>query len=342
MPRRSLPLIGAQVSTAGGLAPVPQRAIDIGAEVVQVFDTNPRTWRPRVASDEEIATFSAGLARHRLPLFLHTIYLINLASPDQALRLRSQEALTRALVLGARTGAAAVVTHVGSHRGAGFERARAWVAGAVAGALADAAETATKMAAQGGGGGGGALPSRSGTRAAAAPAAPLPTLLLESGAGAGDTVGDGLEALASLLEAFSDAALLTDGDVGLCLDTAHLFASGYAVHETEGLDALVADLRRLGLLDRVKLVHLNDSKAPFAVHRDRHENLAQGHIGYEGLARVLRHPAFAHIPFVLEVPGHDGRGPDAANVALAKAMRAGAAAPRAAPAPAETRRAKPG
>lgn len=342
MPRRSLPLIGAQVSTAGGLAPVPQRALDIGAEVVQIFDTNPRTWRPRVVSDEEIATFTAGLARHRLPLFLHTIYLINLASPDKALRLRSQEALTRALVLGARTGAAGVVTHVGSHRGEGFERARTWAAGAVAGALADAVGANAVMAAQGETVPG-ALPTRSGARGAAAAGPILPALLLESGAGAGNTVGDDLEELVALLEAFSDTVpALADAEIGLCLDTAHLFAAGYAVHQTEGLDALIADLRCLGLLEKVRLVHLNDSKAPFAVHRDRHENLGEGYIGYEGLARVLRHPAFTQIPFVLEVPGHDGRGPDAANVSLAKAMRAGAAAPRGAPAPAGTRRAKPG
>ncbi len=145
--------------------------------------------------------------------------------------------------------------------------------------------------------------------------------------------------------------------LGICIDTAHLFAAGYAVHEEAGLEELIERLRALGLLERIGLVHLNDSKTPFGVKRDQHENLGEGLIGYEGLARVVRHPALAHVPFVLEVPGADGHGPDAANMALAKAMRAGAAqpgratgrpqageaapAPPAPPGPAGTGRARP-
>jgi deoxyribonuclease-4 len=368
MARRPLPLIGAQISTAGGLAPVPQRALDIGAEVVQIFDTNPRTWRPRPASEEELGAFTTGLARRRLPLYLHTIYLINLASPDDALRRRSGAALAHALRLGAQTGAAGVVTHVGSHRGEGFDKARRWVAETVAAAMAWAAGVGEeppapqpgsdapgsraaggdKRGADGLSGGPGGGPSggltggiTGGLGEVAGLSLALPPLLLENGAGSGNTVGDSLSELAALVETLAEV-LPSPAAVGLCLDTAHLFAAGYPVHQPEGLEDLVGELRALDLLDRVKLVHLNDSKAPFAGHRDRHDDLGKGQMGYEALARVVRHPGLAHIPFVLEVPGADGRGPDSANVRVAKRMRAGAPPPRPAPAPAGMRRVRPG
>ena len=152
-----------------------------------------------------------------------------------------------------------------------------------------------------------------------------------------------MEQLAALLEALAaepalrNAAPTAAGPpaAGICLDTAHLFAAGYAVHDPDGLAALVDDLRSLGLLDRVGLMHLNDSSAPFASNRDRHENPGDGLIGYEGLTRVVRHPAFAHVPFVLEVPGADGHGPDAASIAVVKAMRNGRPRPAPAAGPAE-------
>ena len=121
--RPLLPLIGAQISTAGGFAPVPERAVAIGAEVVQVFSSNPRTWRSHPHSPDEIAALVAGLRQNSIPLYLHSIYLLNLASPDEGLRARSREALSRALVLGALSLAAGVVTHLGSHRGDGFRDA---------------------------------------------------------------------------------------------------------------------------------------------------------------------------------------------------------------------------
>ena len=122
-------------------------------------------------------------------------------------------------------------------------------------------------------------------------------------------------------------------DCGLCLDTAHLFAAGYRVHTGAGLQGLVEELGNRGLLPSVRLIHLNDSRTPFASSRDRHENPGQGYIGLAGLTRVVRHAAFAAIPFVLENPGTDRQGPDAATVALVKLMREGAGGPRDVPAP---------
>jgi deoxyribonuclease-4 len=295
MPR---PLIGAQISAAGGFAPVPERAQALGCEAVQVFSSNPRMWRTRTPSMDELHVLVAGLREYRLPLFLHTIYLINLATPDEDLRRRSSEALAHSLVLGALIGAAGVVTHVGSHRGEGSERGVAWVAEAISAAV-DAAHASL------------AEDGREHN---------LPPLLLETGLGAGNSLGGSPEQLAAILAEMPSGA--GRPPFGVCIDTAHLFAAGYPIHESAGLQAFIEQLSGLRLLDRLDLVHLNDSATPFGSRRDQHANPGAGHIGHDGLAGVVRHPALAHVPFVLETPGLEGHGPDAANVAVVKAMRA--------------------
>jgi deoxyribonuclease-4 len=285
--------------------------VNIGAEVVQIFNTSPRTWRPRIPAPGEIEAFSAGLREHRLRLFFHGSYLINLASPDGELRRRSSEALALALATGALAGAEAVVVHIGSHRG---ETAEAeWrVMRSISEAATLAMREQSALA-----GGSPHLPAH----------LALPALLLETGTGAGNTLGGRLEEIATLLSLEEALELGRALPLGICIDTAHLFAAGYAVHEEAGLEELIERLRALGLLERIGLVHLNDSKTPFGTRRDQHENLGEGLIGYEALVRVVRHPALAHVPFVLEVPGVDGHGPDAVNLALAKSMRVGARKP---------------
>jgi deoxyribonuclease-4 len=315
-----LPRIGAQLSTAGGFIPVPQRAVDVGAEAVQIFNTNPRIWRPRIPAPGEIQAFVAGLREHHLPLFLHSTYLINLASPDDELRRRSSQALALALLTGALAGAEAVVVHVGSHRGEAIDEAERRVVRSIARAVA--------LAEQPGDADGVALLALpAGATRSMSPAGGLPALLLETGTGAGNTLGGRLEEIATLLSLEEAAGLPGSLSLGVCIDTAHLFAAGYALHHEAGLEELVVRLRSLGLLERIGLVHLNDSKTPFGSRRDQHENLGEGLIGCEGLGRVVRHPALARVPFILEVPGADGHGPDLANLALAKSMRAGQAAP---------------
>ncbi len=290
------PLIGAQIKTAGGFFLVPQRAVDIGAEVVQIFNSNARMWRPKPYDPEEIAALRSGLDEHSLPLFFHAIYLINLASPDEGLRLKSAGALAEALFTGAVAGAAGVVTHVGSHRGEGFQPACTWVAQTVRAAREAAVQRLHTVF----------------------PQAMLPELLLESSAGSGSTMGKDLAELQIMVETLSPRC-------GLCLDTAHLFASGLPIHTEEGLEQAVSELRERNLLDRVGLIHLNDSRTAFASGRDHHENLGEGQIGFAALARVVRHSAFRKVPFVLEVPGVEGHGPDLSSLARAKSMRAGAA-----------------
>jgi deoxyribonuclease-4 len=241
-----------------------------------------------------------------VPLFFHTVYLVNLASPEAGLRRRSAVAVAHGLVTGALAGAAGVVTHVGSHRGEGFTRVLPWIKEALRTAAGAAARDLSALEPAG--------------------AESLPWLLLETGAGSGATVGHSLEELEMLMAPSATSAgarAVHPGEIalGLCVDTAHVFAAGYPVHQAAGLEAFVAETHRRGLLDRVRLIHLNDSKTPFACNRDRHADPGQGELGYAGLSRVVKHPAFTHLPFVLETPGHDGRGPGAAEIALVKSMR---------------------
>lgn len=306
----ALPLIGGQLSSAGGWSQIVGRALAAGAEVVQVFSSNPRIWPSAPPDAAALAQFGAALREHHLPLFLHSIYLINPASPDERLRARSILALAHSLQTGLLAGAAGVVTHLGSHRGEGFAQAAPWIAQTARAAWAAAART----------------PRPPGS-------AQLPPLLLETSAGSGATVGHTWDELQTLLELLTPAADDTTAPrVGLCLDTAHMFAAGHAIHEAAGLASLVADLDRRNLLRRVQLVHLNDSASLFASKRDRHADPGKGELGYAALARVVRQPAFRQIPFVLEVPGPEGHGPTKAEIDLVKTMRRVAAGQPAPPA----------
>ncbi len=279
------------MSAAGGLHRVLPRARRIEAEVVQIFPSSPRQWRPGSADPRAIRAFGEELAAAGVPLFLHTIYLINLASPDPQLRHRSARSLGDALAFGARAGAAGVVTHLGSHRGDGFEAAL----GRVAETVAEARARARASLADGGGTG-------------------LPPLLFEASAGGRGTVGGTPEELGSLLRA-------AGGEVGVCLDTAHLLAAGYAIHTEEGLTAYLRELGTDVGLDRVGLVHLNDSKTACGSRSDRHENLWEGELGRAGLGLWVGCEEFRTVPFVLETPGFGNQGPDRKNVRRAKVLR---------------------
>ena len=207
---------------------------------------------------------------------------------------------------GALAGAAGVVTHVGSHRGEGFERPSPWVDAGDRHRLGHSRlRTSPRLQPAGAG-------------RTPAPAAPGDRRRV--GGHRGRQPG-------RTGRCCSLAGRLRRAGLGLCLDTAHLFAAGYAVHQADGLEALVAELqptrppepRRPGASQRLG--------APFASKRDRHANPGEGELGYAGLARVVRHPALAHVPFVLEVPGARRHGPGAAEIALVKTMRRGGSRP---------------
>ncbi len=299
-----------------------ERAHAIGAEALQVFADNPTAWRRRSSPPPELGAFRARATELGIgPIAVHASYLVNLAGSSDDLYGRSIELLAQEMAVAPGFGARFVNVHVGSHKGAGVDFGVARVADAVVRVL----ERADAIAA-----------SRAEDRpcAAEAPgadAAPIadggqdlggPLLVLENSAGSGGGLGVTVEELERILDAAAGRGIAANR-LALCLDTAHLWAAGYDLATPEGVDDLVDEVaRRIGL-DRVAMVHLNDSKVARGSALDRHEHLGAGQMGAgTGLARLLTHPGLPHVAYYLETPGMDA-GYDAVNVARAGDLAAG-------------------
>lgn len=315
-----LPLMGGHVSTAGSLLNATANARRIGAEVIQVFPSNPRQWRSHPYTGEELRDFARSLAQHRLPLYVHTTYLLSLASPDEGLHATSTHSLAEAYRFAARCGAAALVTHVGSHHGQGTDAVAPRIVQACVAARSEARSLLEQDDAAGEG-----CPAAGPAAGTTPPDAAGPCtlqrfgglpLLMETAAGSGHIIGS-LQDLHLLLALLDQAGV----PCGICLDTAHLFAAGFALHTAEGVETLLAHLHARGMLERVGAVHLNDCETPLGSRRDRHANLWEGLIGRAGLQAVVGHPALRAVPFILEVPGFEGHGPDRRNMLRARRMR---------------------
>jgi deoxyribonuclease-4 len=269
-------LIGAHVSASGGLDKALERMQEIGAETAQIFVQSPRTWRPTNHKPETIERFKSERSRLGAPVFVHALYLVNLASENEEFYRKSIETMCMTMDVACQIEAGGVIFHIGSHHGSGFESALERVAGAMEEILEHTSDTTW--------------------------------LLMENSAGGGGSVGRSIEELAALQERLGRHERL-----GVCLDSCHLYVSGWDVTERAELDHLVAELERLIGLDRLRALHINDAKAPLGSNRDRHENIGQGVMG-EKLGVFLSHPAFADLPALLETPGPDGHGPGAAEV----------------------------
>ena len=254
---------GAHVSAAGGISKAIDRVDEIGGNAVQVFTQSPRMWRPTAHTDDEIARFRTRRRQARVKaVSCHAVYLVNLASRDPAVRENSLVSLRATMETAAAIGSEAVVFHVGSHLGLGFDDA---IALAVP-ALHDLLELTTDDL----------------------------WLCMENAAGAGGTIGRSIGELAALFDAAGRHPRL-----GLCLDSCHWWASGVDVSDPAALDAALSDLdARIGL-GRLRVLHVNDSQTPLGSNRDRHELVGQGLIG-DGLATFLAHPAFAGLPAITE------------------------------------------
>jgi len=278
-------LIGAHVRAGKGLVPALQHGADIGADAVQIFTQSPRMWKPSQYSDEVLAAYRAAQLEHPSvsSTFCHATYLINLASPEPELAAKSRACLTANLATAEGMGADGLVLHIGSHRGSGFETALPAVAEALVASLDEVD----------------ADPSGC-------------PILLENAAGAGDTVGRSFEELAEVIDAAAG-----DERLGVCLDTQHLWASGIPFGTVEEADDLIDLIDATVGIQRLRCLHLNDSKVDFGANRDRHENIGDGTIGADGLAALLGHPTLQGLPAILEVPG-EGDGPRTEDVVAAR------------------------
>ncbi len=285
--------LGAHLPLAHGMVRAVERAQAIGLDTLQVFADNPTAWRRRLEPPKELPAFRARLAELGMgPIAIHAAYLVNLAGADDAFVARSIEVLVSELRVAPAFGARFVNVHVGSHRGLGTEAGTARLADGLARVL-ERVEPGPDAA----------------------------TLVLENSAGSGDSLGSSLDELAAILDAIADRGVPAER-VAVCLDTAHLWGAGIAIATAGDVDRLVGAFdERIGL-ERLAMIHLNDSKAKLGSRLDRHEHLGAGAIGPEGLAALLTHPRLVGVAAYLETPGMD-EGYDAVNAARARDLAAG-------------------
>jgi deoxyribonuclease-4 len=276
-------LIGAHVSNAGGLDKAVERGRERSCEAIQIFNQSPRMWRPTAYGDDDFAAFEEARQGSGIDaVLIHAVYLLNCASEDREIRQKSLASLVQSLTVGHRIGAVGVVLHPGSAK-----------TGDVPKAIKRAGRTIKQALAESDG----------------------CDLHLENTAGAGGTLGRSFAELGQLLDAAGG-----DRRLGICLDSCHLYASGYDVKTPEGVAATVDECDRTVGLDRLRALHLNDSMVPLGANRDRHAVLGQGELGESGCTTFLAEPRFQVLPCVLET-GREGGAPAAADVALAKRLR---------------------
>lgn len=280
------PPLGAHVDSSHGLHLSFGRAARMGAEAIQVHPTPPNYWGSPKLDDEKVARFREAADQFgHPPFFFHAVYLINFAGDDSTLRSRSEGTLAGYLAAADRLGVSGVVFHTGSHKGAGFEATLPTVLGHLRRVL----ERADPQSAR---------------------------LLIENNAGTGGSVGAHFEEIRAMLDG------LDDPRVGVCFDTCHAFASGYDLRTP---DAARETLERWGEvvgMERLEVVHCNDSQTALGSNRDRHANVGQGEIGEAGFRALLHDERLARVPFVLEVPGFEGKGPDAENLEILRRLAA--------------------
>ena len=276
---------GAHVSSSGGIDSAIDRAEAMGCDCVQVFTQSPRMWRPTNHSREAIEAFRAKRAEHGIGgVVCHALYLCNLAAPDRTIHKKSIAALQATVDAGNAIGADGVIFPVGSHLGAGLPPALTRTCKALAQIL-ERCDGDT-------------------------------WLLIENSAGTGGTIGRSLEELQTLLDRLDGHPRL-----GVCLDSCHLYASGYEVTDPGKVDELVQEVEsRIGL-DRLCALHINDSATPLGSNRDRHADLLKGEMG-ESLGAFLAHPRLQHLSAYLETPGPDRQGVTAGDIQTLRELHA--------------------
>jgi deoxyribonuclease IV len=268
-------LFGAHCS--GGIKGALDRAIEIGADAVQLFAQSPRTWRFPEHAEADLARFRERRAEAEIgSVLVHALYLCNLATPDEVVYGKSLETMVSTVDAACAIGADGVVFHVGSHLGTGFEAGLERCVPALREVLERCSDTTW--------------------------------LLLENSAGAGGTVGRSLEELAAIVDALDGHERL-----GICLDSCHLYVSGIDVGEPKTMTATLKEVKtRIGL-DRLRALHVNDAAAPLGSNRDRHANVLEGELG-ERMGAFLAPRALQKLPAVMETPGPANHGPDSAEV----------------------------
>jgi deoxyribonuclease IV len=277
-------LIGAHVSTAGGLDKAIERGVERGCESIQIFNQSPRMWRPTMYGEDDFARFRETMEASPVEaVVIHAVYLINCASKDAELRKKSLQSLTHALRTGDGIGAAGVVLHPGAQKGEPHGPSMKRAAKTIAAALKESERC---------------------------------PLLLEQTAGHKGLLGRDFDETAELIELAGGGKRL-----GLCLDSCHLFVQGYDITDEAHLGAVLDEADEKVGLERLRCLHVNDAAAPLGSCRDRHANIGKGEMGRKGLSAFLSEPRFEGLPATLETPGPRKKGSSRAEVTAARRLR---------------------
>lgn len=276
--------IGGHVSSAGSVVNALENAKKIDANCLQIFAGSPRTWARKLWGKSVTDKFVLKAQSDDLfPLFIHALYLVNLGSDNHELVRKSIDSLVIDLKNGQACQASGVIVHLGSYQTRSFIEA-------LPGLIMHIQEILTNTE---------TVP-----------------FVIENSAGQKGKIGS-LEEIGEIFEALPDPRLK------ICLDSAHLFESGWDLRDQKVIERLVERLDQLGILHHLACLHLNDSKTKFDSRHDQHANLGEGEIGLAGLANLINHPKLSHLPILLEVPGQDKAGPDAANIQIARKLTLG-------------------
>jgi deoxyribonuclease-4 len=282
-------LIGAHVSTAGGLVNAHGRGVEIGAEAIQVFNQSPRMWKPTRWKQDDVAQFLSLMEDGPIrSVVIHAVYLINAASKDPAIREKSRASLIHSLRMGDEIGADGVVLHPGSTVGEPHDEALERVGDTLRAALGESQRC---------------------------------PLLLEDTAGAGNTLGRTFDELAQLIELAGGDAGASGARLGICLDSCHLLASGYDVRSADGVASVMDECEAALGKRRLRCLHVNDSQTALGSNRDRHAPLGEGELGARGCGAFLAEPRFEGLPVLFEGPGVGGKAPGLADMERARELR---------------------
>ncbi len=279
--------IGCHISIAGGIDNSVKRAEELGCSTMQIFSKNASNWREKILKKDEVESFRENLKNSNInPVFIHTSYLINLASPSDELYFKSinafLEEMKRADLL---LPDPYIIIHPGAHTGAGEEYGIQRIIRALNIILKKSADLNSKT-----------------------------MILLEDTAGSGTHLGYTFYQLKRMIEGAKDRR-----KIGICFDTCHTFAAGYDLSHGEGIEQTLAELKKYIGLDKLKAVHLNDSKFPLGSRKDRHMHIGKGYIGLEGFKVLVNHKYLKDLPFILETPKNDEKD-DLKNIDLVKSL----------------------
>jgi len=282
---RKHPKLGAHESIAGGVEKALARGQEVGCETVQIFVKSPNRWQSKPLAPGNITAFKAAVEETGIwPVFAHSLYLVNLATPDDVLWQKSLDALSDDLERCEQLGLPGLVLHPGSHRGAGEAAGLARIVAALD-------EIHSRLPGYG------------------------VQVWLETTAGQGDHLGYTFEQLRAMLDGTPEPERL-----GICFDTAHAFAAGYELRSREGYETTWAEFEAILGLDRLKAVHLNDSKKGLGSRVDRHEHIGKGLLGLEPFRFLLNDPRFTEVPMTLETDKGPDLAEDRQNLAVLRSL----------------------